>query len=148
MRFLLPLAGGDGAQEKRRRITVEVEVHEPASGFNVLKAEIFKERTLAGPRFSEKRDVHGAPRWAQSYAPPRCLFIRDLEPERDSAAGFLPCLSPPLQAVPNRTHELFEEANHAVSMCGGLAKTVTTFRAARRESYRIQQVASGNTRET
>src|ERR1035437_2501315 len=99
--LLLPLAGGDGAQEKRRRIAVQVEIHESASGFNILKAEILKERTLTGPRLSEERDVHGAPRWAQSYAPPRSLFIRNLEPERDIAAGFLPCLSPSLQAVPN-----------------------------------------------
>src|ERR1035437_7877497 len=101
MGLLFPLASGDCAQEKRRCIAVQVEIHEYESGFNILKAEILKERTLTGPRLSEKRDVHGARRWAQSYAPPRCLFIRDLEPELDSSAGFLPCLSPSLQAVPN-----------------------------------------------
>jgi hypothetical protein len=112
MRLLLPLAGGDCAQEKRRRIAVQVKVYEPASCLDVLQTEILKERTLTSPRLSEERDVHGAAGWAQPHSPPRGLFIRNLKPESDIAAGFHPYLSPPLQAVPNRTHELFEVANH------------------------------------
>ena len=92
--------------------------------------------------------MHGAPGRAQPNTSPRRLFIRNLEPERNGAAGFLPCLSPPLQAVPNRTYELFEDANHAASMAGRVTITVTTSRATRREGHRIQQVASGHTEET
>lgn len=80
MCLLLPLAGGDGAEEKRSRIAVQVEIRESASGLNILKAKILKERTLTGPRLSKERNVHGESGCAQFHAPPRhlCAPLRDL----------------------------------------------------------------------
>ena len=43
MRLQFPLAGGNGAQEKRRRVAVQIEVDKSASGFDVLQTEVFEQ---------------------------------------------------------------------------------------------------------
>src|ERR1035438_5851589 len=111
MRLQFPLAGGDGTKQKRRCIAMQIEVHKPASGFNVLQAEILDLRTFAGACLSEDRHVHCAARLTDAELPLRQLLVRDIESQRRRAAGFLPRLTPPMQAVPKRNPELFNDAN-------------------------------------
>jgi hypothetical protein len=112
MRLQLPLASGNGAKQEWRRIAMQIEVHEPASCFYVLQAKILEQRTFAGTRLSEDSHVHRAARLTDAELPLRHLLIGDHKSKRRRAAGFLPRLTPPMQAVPKRTHELFNEANH------------------------------------
>src|SRR5579883_536067 len=107
-------------------VSVEVEVEESASGFDVLLGEMPQEGALAAPRLPEDRDMHRAPSVANRDMPPRRFAIRYPRPEIE-AALFQPCSAfPSAKAVPQRGHELFEERNHRDSSVRGLnSKTVT-----------------------
>ena len=53
-----PFACGDGAQEKRRGIAVQVEVDESSVRLNVLLAHVLQKRAFAASRLAEHCDVH------------------------------------------------------------------------------------------
>ncbi len=98
--------------EERRRIAVEIEIHEPAPGLDVLLGEVAEERTLAAPGLPEHRHVHRAPHIAERDVPPCDLSVRHAETKIKSAA-LVPCFaSPSAKAVPNTYDEFFEEVDH------------------------------------
>ena len=105
---LPPFAGIDRLQEKRRGITVEIEVEKPAIGLDVLLTQVPQERTLAGTGLAEDGNVHRAASLAQAHMPPRHLTVHDAKPEIETSR-FLPCSAfPPSKPVPESLQKVVQ----------------------------------------
>lgn len=106
-----PFAGAYTPQKKRRGIAMKIEIHESATGLNVLLAQMPQERTLAAPGFPKYRHVHRAPHVTDRHVPARHLPVD--HPESEIEIPTLPHAVPAFaKAVRECSDELCEEVKH------------------------------------
>src|SRR5215510_4100675 len=90
---------------------MKVEVQKPTVGLNVLHTEMSQERALAGSGLAQHGDMLSAPYVADAKGTPCDMTINHPEAEIESRP-FAPRSAPPLEAVPDRSDELFQEMDH------------------------------------